>query len=328
MDAIMVTAFPRIHFGLLDLAHATQRKYGGVGVVLDWPAYEIRVSASDQLEFAGFMALDAIAGDDIQAVAKSFLAGNRLKSCRIELCRPPLQHVGLGSKTALTLAVLTGVNECFSLGRTVADLQRASGRGSVSGVGVHGFFLGGLIVDAGQPQDGLSHAPSSAASPTSASLLQLRTAMDESWVFYLLLPAGMRYSGLEERELFTRLTPIPPAEAHEAISLVYHGIVPSLLTKDLGSLRAAFRRFSAIGFKAKEIAAQTDETRLLLQDVQALESCAAGMSSVGPLVYAVSNRDRDVVEKEVRAACLKSGATVLSICSARNSGCSIRRDAL
>lgn len=328
MDALTVTAFPRLHFGLLDLGHATPRKYGGVGVVLDWPIYEIRVSVSGELEFAGFTALDSTAKNDIDAMTRRFLSFNDLTSCRVELCGTPIQHVGLGSKTALSLAVLAGINERFSLGRSIEELQCASGRGAVSGIGVHGFFLGGLIVDAGQPQDGFSHVPSSSARSTSVPFLQMRIPMNESWTFYLLLPAGIRYSGADERELFNRHTPIPQAEAYEAISLVYHGIVPSLVTNDLQSLRASLHRFGKVGFKAREIAAQTHETRATLEDLQKLESCAAGMSSVGPLLYAVSNAGRAVAENDVRAACARHGASLLSICKVRNSGYTIRRDSI
>lgn len=327
MNAVRVTAFPRVHFGLLDLAHATRRKYGGVGVVLDWPVYEIAVTRSESLSFEGFNALDETAQDELREVTKRFLVANGVSQCKVELCSSPPQHVGLGSKTALTLAILAGVNECLSLGRSAVALQRASGRGAVSGIGTHGFFSGGLIVDVGQPQDGRPHVPSAAAITTEPSLLQMRVALPECWVFYLLLPNGIHYSGLQERELFSRQTPIPAAEAYEAISLVYHGIVPSLITGELEPLRMALRRFGQVGFKAREIAAQTEETRELLANLNALESCAVGMSSVGPLVFAISNLERGGVETDVRAACLESGATLVRACKVRNEGHSIRWNA-
>lgn len=320
MNGLVVTAFPRLHFGLLDLAHATSRKYGGVGVVLDWPAYEVAIASATELEFGGFSSIDDAASDGLQSIVRRYLVSKALPPCRIDLRKVLPQHVGLGSKTALTLAILVGLNEYFSSRESTADLQFYSGRGGVSGVGVHGFFSGGLIVDVGQFQDRKPHLPSALVDSQDVSLLQLRNPVAESWLFYLLLPNGVRYAGADERDLFLKHSPIPSSEVFESIALVYHGIVPAFATNQLQPLRAALRRIGEIGFKAREIAAQTNEARMLLDRLYETGICAAGMSSVGPLVFAVSNIERAVVEPEIQSLCSRLGATVLQVCPARNSG--------
>jgi beta-ribofuranosylaminobenzene 5'-phosphate synthase len=199
----------------------------------------------------------------------------------------PPQHVGLGTKTALILAAVMAANVELELKLDAATLQSLSGRGGTSGIGIHGFFTGGFLVDAGHPQAAItSLSPSSSRRANSVPMLVLRLPIPLNWRFHLVLPPGTVLEGSAEAEFFANNTPISEGDAHEAISLAYHGLMPAVREADLKKLQLILGRIHKIGFKASELAAQTPQVRdvyhRLLQT-----SMPVGLSSLGPLLYVV-----------------------------------------
>lgn len=146
MTEVTVTAPSRLHFGLLDLGGASPRRYGGVGLMVD--AFPTIVTART----ARATTVTASAAVDRQhrsAVMRALteLPHTRNVSVNIDSAAPP--HLGLGSKTSLVLACLRAADELQPKSSGRAALQRASGRGGTSGIGVNGFFTGGFLLDAG-----------------------------------------------------------------------------------------------------------------------------------------------------------------------------------
>lgn len=78
---------------------------------------------------------------------------------------------------------------------------------------------------------------------------------------------------------------MPRAEVLETIALVTNGLAPAVATEDLDALAECLFAIHRTGFKKRELDAQTEEVRELLAEVSALGP--AGLSSLGPLVYAV-----------------------------------------
>ena len=63
----------------------------------------------------------------------------------------PAEHVGLGVGTQLCLAVARTILSLAGMPEpSVEQLARLTGRGRRSGIGLHGFHHGGLIVDGGR----------------------------------------------------------------------------------------------------------------------------------------------------------------------------------
>jgi predicted sugar kinase len=99
---------------------------------------------------------------------------------------------------------------------------------------------------------------------------------------------------------------------------MYHGIVPAILERDLSELAANLRKFQRAGFKHAEIIAQTSNVIGLIEDLEGLHSGAVGMSSLGPLVYFVTEDGFDPLQL---APMLKNRkAKHLGTFSARNYG--------
>ena len=121
-------------------------------------------------------------------------------------------------------------------------------------------------------------------------------------MYTCFLPHGRIYSGEDEAIFFEENTPIGAAEVYEVLAAVYHGIVPAFAEADLGLLRAALWDVQQTGFKKREIAGQTGRVRELLELLHSRWKLAAGMSSLGPLVYGISLCDRSVPGSDIASA--------------------------
>lgn len=326
LASVTVTSFPRLHLGLLDLGHATHRKYGGAGIVLDLPTSRVVARISEVNEFRGLELLDNTAQEEFTAAIGRLQQVHRIPAVYVEILGCATQHVGLGSKTALLLAGIAAAAEAHDHKLLREEVQVLSGRGGVSGIGIHGFFEGGLLVDCGHPQDYLPHSPSGALHMSSPPMLGARYDVDSAWSFYLLMPKGRAYSGSAEVALFREQTPIPPDEVGRAMALLYHGVAPAIRSGNIRLLRDALREFQNVGFKRREVACQSDHVREVMGALSKLDRCAVGMSSVGPLVYVVSNQRRVEVEPIVREICAQLSVELIGVCGARNRGYVIEKD--
>lgn len=261
--------------------------------MLEGPAIEIAAQPSDKSDFVGIEQLDDRGQSDVQeAIARLEVAVGLALPVRLELRSRLLQHVGLGSKTALLLGVLQAVAASHDLGVSPTALQRACGRGGTSGVGIHGFFRGGFIVDSGRPQAEVTElAPSGAARPETLPLLTARLRVPAAWRFWLIQHEGPRIAGQDERLFFRRSTPIPLAEVHAALASTMHALVPAFALADLTALRHALASLQEIGFKRREVQAQPAFVQRRLNAL--LESgLPAGLSSMGPLVFVVTGSEQ------------------------------------
>jgi beta-ribofuranosylaminobenzene 5'-phosphate synthase len=284
---IIVRAFPRIHVALADLGRATARAYGGAGFALEGPAFAVSASISDEQSLIGFDSLDDQAYREVQdALARLEAHVGRGMPYEFVLQGRVRQHVGLGTKTALILATLQAATRVSGPELPMSVLQLLSGRGGASGVGINTFFTGGLVLDSGHRQGSVPDLfPSSARTPSEIPPVTARLPVPPTWRFRLFLPLGRRVSGWEEKDFFESAIPVARAEVLETIALLFNGLAPAIATEDLGALASCLSALHQTGFKKRELEAQTEEVRALLAEASALGP--AGLSSLGPLVYAV-----------------------------------------
>ena len=206
-------------------------------------------------------------------------------------CDAP-SHVGLGTKTSCVLAALRACNEVADAQLGTREIVRLAGRGGTSGIGVNTAFAGGFVADAGQPANAVAPLlPSSAATGVyELPPAIVKLGVPEHWRIHLFLPSGERLTGQAEREFFARNTPIPRSEILEVLASVYHGVAPAFASGNLPELARSLRRIHTLGFKKREVASQGSMVLELLQDLNDLGNVAAGMSSMGPLVYVIATR--------------------------------------
>ncbi len=203
---VEVTAHSRLHFGLFSFGQVggeSRTQFGGVGAMIDRPRLRLRVACADAWGAEGVGSERALEYARRAATGLGLTEDVRL---RVTVVEAPAAHVGLGSGTQLALAVASGVARLAR--QPISRLEMLAtimGRARRSSVGLHGFFRGGLIVDAGKrPQDVVSP-------------LLARIDLPDVWRFVLLTsPNEQGLFGDAEDRAFAEL---PAVDARTATGL-------------------------------------------------------------------------------------------------------------
>ena len=317
----IVESFSRLHIGLLDLANATPRKYGGAGFTLSGPSVIVQAIRSRRTGIDHSGNIDTRAAGDLELAVQRLQKVAAGSTVCVQVLRMVPQHVGLGSKTALVLATLKAIDLECSLNLSRETLQLLSGRGGTSGIGINAFFDGGFLVDAGHVASRSSQFyPSSHKRRFDPPPVALRYLIPSEWRFHLLLPARKIYSAGAEVSFFKINTPTTKPQALRSISVMYHAIAPAILGGDLAGLRSGLIELHGTGFKSREVRSQSSTVKALLREIAESTVYPAGLSSMGPLVYAVASADDIVASSTLRDMCGQYGAKYLGSFAGRNSG--------
>jgi beta-ribofuranosylaminobenzene 5'-phosphate synthase len=238
----------RLHFGLLSLggdslspwpnrqgaATLPPRQFGSVGLMIEAPGVQITAEPASAWSAEGPLAARVL------AVAQRFAAswaGTEVIPCSLRVEQAAPEHAGLGTGTQLALATAQLVAAVNGLSCPDAtELSRRTGRGLRSGIGTHGFFQGGFLIDGGK-----------GAAEALAPLL-VRRSFPDTWGVVLALPAvpaGLH--GNEELHAF-RVLHVPAGDLARTDSLcrlVLLGLLPALVEGDLRAFGEALHDFNA-----------------------------------------------------------------------------------
>jgi beta-RFAP synthase len=293
LGAIRVRTPSRLHFGLLSLPGQdrwpnsegqrtlTARRFGGVGLMIESPAVQLVAEPSPAWAAEGPLA------DRALEFARRFALstpGADLPPHRLRIEHAPPQHIGLGVGTQLGLAVARALVQSTGL-ETMAsgELALRVGRGNRSALGIHGFALGGFLVEAGK------------AEPEHLSPLVARIAFPDDWRLIVVMPpGGQGLHGADEQEAFHRLQSLPMdlATTDSLCRLALLGMLPALAERDFASFSEALYDFNLRAGSAFApvqggcyAAPQTAE---LVAWIQRRGVRGVGQSSWGPTVFAVA----------------------------------------
>jgi beta-ribofuranosylaminobenzene 5'-phosphate synthase len=208
---------------------------------------------------------------------------------RIQVVTAPPDHVGLGVGTQLSLAVVRIVLRLAGLADpSVESLAELSGRGRRSGIGLHGFRHGGLIVDGGRREE--DHPPP----------LVAHVPFPEDWSILIVQPPGPRgRHGPDELQAFSDLPPLPDRVTERLCRLVLLGILPAVVERDLPAFgQAVIELQHHVGSAFAPLQGglyASPESESLIAELTRLGLVGAGQSSWGPTIYAfgaISEPDR------------------------------------
>lgn len=278
MTQLLIRTPSRLHFGLLGWGPHCPRQFGGVGLMIETPGIELTVEPAEDWQAEGRLADRAL-----RVAERLVTAGVDLLPARIVIHHAPDEHVGLGVGTQLSLGVarllllMAGHHE-----PSAATLAELCGRGLRSGVGLHGFARGGLIVDGGRrTDDGIP--------PLLAHL-----DFPPEWKVLVILPGphgGLH--GSAEVQAFAQLPPTPEDVADRLCRLVLLGLLPAILERDLPTFGAALaelqERVGRCFAPAQGGIFARPELAAIIQGLEAEGLHGAGQSSWGPTLYAFSN---------------------------------------
>lgn len=323
---VMVSAPSRLHLGLIDLSGALGRVDGGIGialalprtVVIAEPAPAIRVSGADQ-------------GTTLRAeeVSRAVTASLGISGgAHITIRATPPGHAGLGSGTALSLAVARAITEIYGIPVPAEQLAAITGRGGTSGIGTAAFTTGGFLLDGGhsfgatgEKQD---FRPSRASRGVRVAPVTSRHDFPEDWQILLVIPEpAAPVHGVTEEDIFRAGCPIPLCDVSAICHEVVMRMLPGVVEHDLDLFGMAVNRIQELGFKRVELARQAPVVPALMAGLRDAGAPCAGMSSFGPAVYAVSDSSLSGLESAAREILAERAGSIIRT-RADNTGSLVR----
>ncbi len=282
---VIVETPSRLHFGLLSWGSTEGRRFGGTGLLIERPGISIEVEPAAQWSGSGpsadrFVEIARGVADRIERIGE----GTVFRAAHIHVRQASFEHVGLGFGTQASLAVAAALLRLEgSAEASIEKLAAIAGRGRRSGIGVHGFVHGGLIVDGGRKNDDPARIPP----------LVARFEFPAAWSVLIVIPqTPVGLHGASEIDAFRRLPPPPDRTIERLCRLVLLELAPAVAEADFNAFAAALSElertvgesFAAVqgGVRAHPISDQI--ARFLEVDGLA----AVGQSSWGPTLYAFS----------------------------------------
>ncbi len=311
---VQINTPSRIHVTLIDMNGSLGRVDGGLGFSLSNPNWIITF---EHKESAG---LDVVMSDDVDCSMVSGLVAELLPrlhlppdpAIRIKIEASIQQHVGLGSKTQLSIALIDGLSRLFHAGTMTLNPQemaRLVKRGGTSGIGVNAYFSGGFIVDGGHKfglgQEKECFSPSSASNASPGPLL-FHQDFPEDWHVVCALPSTEKGAhGEGEVDIFHKFCPVPVNEVQELSHVILMRMLPGLKTNNFNDVCWCINKIQTIGFKKVELGIRGPAFRKVMKSWQESGAPCVGMSSFGPCMYSLAENENDAQE------ILKSICTIL-----------------
>lgn len=309
MTRVRVQTPSRLHFGLIAPGPGPGRRFGGAGLMIEQPGITLTIEPADTVTVTGKPAYR-------QRVLQCI--DNIRRRCERHVVRPlhvcvesaPPEHVGLGTGTQLALGVALGVTQAYGMAvEDVSHLANLVGRFPRSGIGMHGFFNGGFIVDAGKQN------------ASEVASLEGRHPFPENWRIVLIRPeTGSGVSGDRESEAFARLARDERAE-EERRRLLREVVVPALTAEDFDAFAEALHRFNRLAgdaFASVQAYANPAVAHIITQ-LRSQGIKGVGQSSWGPTFFALA-RDEGEADGMVRAIARRFPTAQVSVTKANNLG--------
>jgi len=226
--ACTITTGSRLHFGPLAWKPSRGPDFGGWGVMLETPRTVVRIGENVAIPKHRSSPSQSRAGSILHQLLQNRAELQPL-ALNVAVDEEPPAHCGFGSGTQIALAVAAGLSACTDGERLPATaLAPMVGRGLRSAVGIHGFDLGGLIIDAGkQPGDTIGE-------------LAAHLPVPADWRFVLIRPASATgLAGEKEAAAFNELPPFSDRVTQRLRAIVFEEVLPATRENDCGRFAAA-----------------------------------------------------------------------------------------
>ncbi len=283
MNATRIESGSRLHFGLLGWGPELSRQFGGVGLMIEKPGLVIIAQNASDWQARGPLAHRCLQ-IALDVSEKLQACGTVVAPLAFEIEQIPGEHTGLGVGTQLSLAVARLITHQTGMATLSAtELAQLTGRGLRSGIGLHGFDRGGLIVDGG-------HGQNQGPPPLITAL-----SFPADWNILVVTPELERgRHGSEERSAFATMPAVPRATHERLCRLLITGILPAVVETDLGTFGAALQEFQQeVGSTFASAQGGTFAHPKLAEVAQAMSRVGlqgVGQSSWGPTLYGFTNR--------------------------------------
>jgi beta-ribofuranosylaminobenzene 5'-phosphate synthase len=324
-SAITVESPARLHLGFIDPNGSLGRVFGSIGLAID--AHATRITArqapasrhnTPQIEGA----TSETQRKRIEQYLKQLTAAlgkDQGSTIDIEVHETPRAHTGLGSGTQLALALGTAFARVRGHEASTADIARILARGARSGIGIHGFDHGGLIVDGGRN-----------ATTTSIPPLIARQPFPDPWRVLLIDDTSREgLHGDEEKRGLASLAPFPITLAAHLSHLVLMRILPAVAEHDFDTFADALcdlqRTIGEYFAPVQGGVFASPAVARALEAVAAEQKAGLGQTSWGPVGFAFVASAQDAERARDAAVRVSQGAPLtFTIAAGRNHGATWR----
>ena len=292
-NRVTISAPARLHFGLFSVGDLVERKFGGIGLMIDQPRTVISVTENDRLLVTGEQAeacrqAVSIWFNSLAAELKRELSIQTVDQIPvgIEIESSPPRHCGFGTGTQMALSSAAAAGKFLGLpAQSPEEFASTLNRGKRSAIGTYGFCRGGFLVDRGKLDNEIL-AP-----------LDFQTEFPEPWTVVLVRFNGSEQSsvgvsGEQEIDAFKNLPPTTQRQRDEMIELVKNRIIPGVTQRDynlFGESVFEFGRRSGMMFDSIQGGPyQNDFVAEIVSRCREFGVKAVGQSSWGPCVFAIA----------------------------------------
>ena len=245
---VCIKSGSRLHFGVLSYHPDSSSHFGGVGVMIDDPGFQMELEAESLSspisiqEFIANLRIDSEEeyGHRIRSMVELYLEKMGIRnpdqnvSIRLKASAP--SHEGFGSGTQLGMSISQALSFLFKEdnqpGREI--LAGRVGRGARSSLGIHGFIQGGFLVDGGKKD------------PDSLGVLVARHDFPTEWRWVIARSTNQKgISGKSELDAFSRLEPMPEVISHQLCRIALMELLPSVISEDYEHFSESLYQFGS-----------------------------------------------------------------------------------
>ena len=314
MSHVEVRTGSRLHFGLLCGPPRVTWHYGGIGLMIDAPAWHL--SADLMAEGENEIYASQAASSRIRTILERFRSLNRSHHpVRIKLRNEAPFHNGLGAGTQLTLAVATALRILAGQPRPRCSSEIAGEyhRSRRSAIGTAGFDRGGFLVDYGRADDRVE-----------------RLSFPEEWRLVVVsVGQSEGLSGAPEEQFFGERPALSQETLDVADRLIRSRIMPALIECDIDAVRQGLGTYGdMVGEYYSSAQGGIFSSPVIRELVSELGPVAAVQSSWGPSIAMLTESQQEA--EALRSRVLDNRhAEHLGAVIARglNSGAIVRTDA-
>ncbi|AIY63943.1 beta-ribofuranosylaminobenzene 5'-phosphate synthase family protein [Pseudoalteromonas piratica] len=300
MQKITIKVPLRLHFNLIALHECQYRRNGGFGLAVD-SGFMLKGKRSNKISFEGeYNELSKTIEKvtiKLEQISKEL---SLLSGIKISLIEPPKPHIGLGSGTALTLASIEALLIVNNYEYDHNTIQKLSGRGGTSGVGIHSYFTGGMVFDTGVPPENRPHNPSSYVEPISIPTLLFKKDYPFGDIRFLYPCEQFKNFGNLEADFFEENTPISKSASLEACYNTFFMVAAALADKQILTFSKAVDAIRKTAWKMAEIQHCGSKIQNIFTSLEEKGVQGTSMSSMGPGIFIVSKGKSEEIE-EIKA---------------------------
>ena len=273
---------------------------GGIGFAISSPNIKVAACASDKL----YIRDNRAAGMDDSAMMR--LIGALQKASELHKLESLVSlhisgdadaHYGFGTGTSVTLASLEALFLLNNFQITRDELIQLSGRGGTSGIGLHTYFDGGLVIDLGHKNYGQVPQPSSQAENNFKSPMLLARSDFPDWGVGMCIPSHIVPLSTEAEKMFFESTcPISEAEVYRTTYIALMSIFSATSEGDQEAFIEGVKAMQGCEWKQAEWSCHGQPLRDIERMLYDYGVLAVGMSSLGPSLFFVTNNIDEVID--------------------------------